>query len=191
MSAPLALLHYGEAQELGERSAVGANMAVRRSVVQQVGTFATHLGRRAGTLLCGEDHDLCARVFAAGFRSEYRPELRVRHWVPADRLTLRYFVRWFFWSGITEVVLERTVPAGYAITPGRRNLPREFVSGLLRAFADFIRRRHAEAALHVMDASCALGRMLQHSRDWWNGRRRGEQHQARPAGYLASEAGRQ
>jgi glucosyl-dolichyl phosphate glucuronosyltransferase len=191
MSAPLALLHYGDAQDLGERSAVGANMAVRRGIVQQVGGFATQLGRRAGTLLCGEDHDLCARVFSAGFRCEYRPELRVRHWVPAARLTLRYFVRWFFWSGITEVVLERTVPAGFASQPARRNLPREFVSGLIRAAGDFLARRHADAALHVMDASCALGRMLQHGRDWWNGDRRDAAKQPQPAEYLVSETGRQ
>ena len=178
MSAPLALLHYGDAQELRDRSAVGANMGVRRRVVEQVGGFATHLGRRAGTLLCGEDHDLCARAIAAGFRCEYRPELRVRHWVPANRLTLRYFVRWFFWSGITEVVLERTVPAAYAGSPARRNLPREFISGLLRGFADFVRRRQADAALHLMDAACALGRMLQHGRDWWNGDARDEQQPA-------------
>jgi glycosyltransferase involved in cell wall biosynthesis len=191
MSAPLALLHYGQAQDLGDRSAVGANMGVRRAIAQQVGGFATHLGRKAGTLLCGEDHDLCARVSAAGFRCEYRPELRVLHWVPADRLTLRYFIRWFFWSGITEVVLERTVPSFYAVSPARRNLPREFVSGIVRGVADLLRRRQADAALHVMDASCALGRMLQHWRDWWNGEARGHHAQAGPAEYLASETGRQ
>ena len=149
-------------------------MGVRRSVIEQVGGFTTHLGRRAGTLLCGEDHDLCARAVAAGVRCEYRPELRVRHWVPASRLTLRYFVRWFFWSGITEVVLERTVPAAYAGLAARRNLPRELVSGLVRACVDFVRGRQADAALHVMDAACALGRMLQHGRDWWNGDARDE-----------------
>ena len=191
MSAPLALLHYGEAQDLGDRSAVGANMGVRRAIVQQVGGFATHLGRRAGTLLCGEDHDLCARVSAAGFRCEYRPELRVRHWVPGARLTLRYFIRWFFWSGVTEVVLERTIPSFYAVSPARRNLPREFVSGIVRGCIDFLARRQADAALHLMDASCALGRMLQHGRDWWNGARRQAKEQPRPAEYLVSDIGRQ
>jgi len=191
MSAPLALLHYGHAQDLGDRSAVGANMGVRRAIVRQVGGFATHLGRRAGTLLCGEDHDLCARVSAAGFRCEYRPELRVRHWVPAARLTLRYFIRWFFWSGITEVVLERTVPAFYAVSPARRNLPREFASGIVRGFADYLARRQADAALHVMDAACALGRMVQHARDWWNGERGGQPPATSAGRVLASETARQ
>jgi len=191
MSAPLALLHYGQAQDLGDRSAVGANMGVRRAIAQQVGGFATHLGRRAGTLLCGEDHDLCARVSAAGFRCEYRPELRVRHWVPASRLTLPYFIRWFFWSGITEVVLERTIPSFYAVSAARRNLPREFVSGIVRGFSDFLRRRQADAALHVMDAACALGRMVQHGRDWWSGARQQRADQPQRGKYLVSETGRQ
>ena len=91
MSSPLALLHYGEAQDLGRRTAVGANMAVRRSVFEALGGFAPHLGKRRGTLLGGEDHDFCQRAVAAGYRCEYRPELRVRHWVPAERTRLPLF----------------------------------------------------------------------------------------------------
>ena len=78
MSSPLALLHYGETQELGTRTALGANMAIRASVLASLGGFAPHLGRRRGTLLCGEDHDLCQRAVASGLRCEYRPELRVQ-----------------------------------------------------------------------------------------------------------------
>ncbi len=107
MMSPLALLHYGDPQDLGARTAVGANMSVRRSVVDAVGGFAPNLGRFRGTLLCGEDHDFCQRVQAAGFRCEYRPELRVRHWVPAERVTVGYYLRWFLWSGVTNAMLDR------------------------------------------------------------------------------------
>ena len=107
MASPLALLHYGEAQPLGTRTAVGANMIVRRSVHDAIGGFAPHLGRRRGTLLGGEDHEFCEKVREAGYRCEYRPELKVQHWVPANRTTLRYYLRWFFWSGITNSLLER------------------------------------------------------------------------------------
>jgi cellulose synthase/poly-beta-1,6-N-acetylglucosamine synthase-like glycosyltransferase len=74
MASPLALLHYGEAQELGIRSALGANMIVRRTVLDALGGFDPHFGRRSGTLLSGEDHDFCERAVAAGYRCEYRPE---------------------------------------------------------------------------------------------------------------------
>ena len=107
MTSPLALLHYGEAQDLGGHTAVGANMAVRRSLFEVLGGFATHLGKKRGTLLGGEDHDFCQRAVVAGYRCEYRPELRVRHWVPAERTRFRYFLRWFFWSGITHAVIDR------------------------------------------------------------------------------------
>ena len=171
IAAPLALLHYGPAQPLRDRTAVGANIGVRRDVLEAIGGFAPYLGRSAGTLLCGEDYDLCARAIGAGFRCDYRPELRVDHWVPAERLSLRYFLRWFFWSGITEVVLERTVPWPHVAPPARRNLPREVIASLGRSLAARASGRQPDAALHLMEAACALGRMTQHVREWWTGTR--------------------
>src|SRR5438445_582224 len=85
LASPLALLDYGSSTvDLGARTVIGANMAVRRSVFVQVGGFAPHLGKLRGTLLSGEDRELCRRVQAAGFRAVYCPAAGVRHWVPAD-----------------------------------------------------------------------------------------------------------
>jgi hypothetical protein len=72
----------------------------------QVGGFAPHLGKLRGTLLSGEDHELCRQVQAAGFRGVYCPAARVRHWVPADRMRVGYYLSWFFWSGITHAMLD-------------------------------------------------------------------------------------
>jgi GT2 family glycosyltransferase len=109
MAAPLALLDYGcQPVDLGARSLLGANLAVRRDVLQQVGGFALHLGKVRGTLLSGEDHELCQRVQAAGFKAIYCPNARVRHWVPADRMRIWYFLSWFFWSGITNAAVDET-----------------------------------------------------------------------------------
>jgi glucosyl-dolichyl phosphate glucuronosyltransferase len=158
MSSPLALLHYGEAQQLGKRTAVGANMAVRQSVFQALGGFAPHLGRRRGTLLCGEDHDLSLRAVSAGYRCEYRPELRVRHWIPAERLRLRYFLRWFFWSGITSAVIESSTSDGAdGITASPLFLLREFVTGAVSAPVQAMSGRERKAAQRAMDAAFALG----------------------------------
>ncbi len=107
LAAPLALLDYGPSVvDLGARTVVGANMAVRRSVFLQVGGFAPHLGKLRGTLLSGEDHELCRQVQAAGFRAVYCPAAGVRHWVPADRMRLGYYLSWFFWLGITHATLD-------------------------------------------------------------------------------------
>jgi GT2 family glycosyltransferase len=103
LGAPIALLDYGDqAIELGARTLLGANLAIRRDAFLRVGGFATHLGKLRGTLLSGEDHQLCQRVQAAGFRAVYVPDAIVHHWVPADRARVSYFLQWFFWSGITH-----------------------------------------------------------------------------------------
>jgi cellulose synthase/poly-beta-1,6-N-acetylglucosamine synthase-like glycosyltransferase len=170
MSSPLALLHYGEAQPLGARTAVGANMAVRRSVLDALGGFAPHLGRNRGTLLCGEDHDFCQRVASAGYRSEYRPELKVRHWVPASRLRLRYFLRWFFWSGVTNAVLEEDGRRSAADAAGPavplylvRRVATSSISTLIRLLSG----RIPEAARCVMEIAFALGFVTQYIRSRW------------------------
>ena len=156
MASPLALLHYGDAQELGARTAVGANLVVRRAVHDAIGGFAPHLGRRRGTLLCGEDHDFCARAVAAGHRCEYRPELRVRHWVPAARIRLRYHVRWFYWSGVTNAMLDAgPAPDGGPLVPPY--LVRRILTAPLSCLKHVAAARQAEAAEQLLQAVFATG----------------------------------
>jgi GT2 family glycosyltransferase len=120
MAAPLGLLHYGQAPiALGPRVVLGANVAVRRDAFLAVGGYPSHLGKLRGTLLSGEDHDLCERIQAAGYAAVYDPSVRVRHRVPAERLRPTYFLRWFFWSGVTHAVLDRQRPPAES---GRRVL---------------------------------------------------------------------
>jgi glycosyltransferase involved in cell wall biosynthesis len=157
MCSPLALLHYGEAQELGARTAVGANLAITRSAFAALGGLRADLGRHRGTLLCGEDHDLCQRAVAAGFRCEYRPELRVRHLVPAARTRLGYFIRWFFWSGVTQALLE--MPEGAASRGPSLNgyYARQLVTSSLRAAGGLVTGRPRAAVEHLMNAAFAAG----------------------------------
>jgi glycosyltransferase involved in cell wall biosynthesis len=163
MTSPVALFHYGEAQPLGTRTAPGGNMAVRRDVLDAVGGFDGRLGRRRGTLLCGEDHDFSQRVRAAGFRSEYRPELRVQHWIPAERTRVSYYVRWFFWSGILNALLDaerRTGPR----PPDRTHIGyfcRRLIEASAAAAASLVAGRRPEAAEHAMDAAFAAGYLTQ------------------------------
>ncbi len=113
LGAPLALLDYGDRPiALGPRTVLGANLAVRREVFAKVGGFPTHLGKLRGTLLSGEDHELCRRVQDAGFRAIYVPNAAVEHWVPAERARASYFLRWFYWSGITHAIMDGDGPPG-------------------------------------------------------------------------------
>jgi glucosyl-dolichyl phosphate glucuronosyltransferase len=163
MASPLALLHYGEAQGLGVRSALGANMIVRRTVLEAVGGFDPHFGRRTGTLLSGEDHDFCERAAAAGYRCEYRPEVRVQHWVPAERTRLRYYMRWFFWSGVTQAMLDNAHSRGdlRATEPLVGHYLRRLLAGSASTLWPLLRGRVADAARPAMDAAFAAGYIAQ------------------------------
>ncbi len=132
LAAPLGLLDYGsESFPLGPRTVLGANLAVRADVLRKLGGYAPHLGKLRGTLLSGEDHELCARVQSAGFRAVYWPELRVTHWVPASRMRARYSMAWFYWSGITHATLED----GSRLERPLFRVPRHFLRRIVTACA--------------------------------------------------------
>lgn len=106
---PLALIDYGDtvvrydaATFRTQRLPIGANLAVRRRALQSIGGWRTDLGKVDNTLIAGEDHELCVRLYRTGLYSGvYDPAVLVRHFVPACRLTRAYFRRWFYWHGRT------------------------------------------------------------------------------------------
>lgn len=65
------------------------NLAVRRNL-------ANHLGGFAEDTTVGEDHDLCARIYAAGYQIQYVPEAVVLH---RHRTTFRAMLRQGFVFG--------------------------------------------------------------------------------------------
>jgi glycosyltransferase involved in cell wall biosynthesis len=90
---------------------IGANMAVRRHVLDCVGGWNPQLGKLKNTLRTGEDHEFALRLAAAGFAGVYEPQASVLHRVSADRLRLTYFLRWCFANGGIEAGLERQYPS--------------------------------------------------------------------------------
>jgi GT2 family glycosyltransferase len=159
LAAPLALLDYGpDPLELGPRTAIGANLAVRRDVIRRVGGFAAHLGKLRGTLLSGEDHDLCRRVQAAGFKTMYWPSAVVHHWVPASRMRMRYVLRWFFWSGVTHAFLDegggQRAPKLFGVP---RYLVKRFFAGIAGALAFAARGCVTPAIDRAIDVAFAAG----------------------------------
>jgi GT2 family glycosyltransferase len=160
LGAPLGLLDYPpEVVQLGRRTALGGNMAVRREVFDAVGGFATHLGKLRGTLLSGEDHELTARVQRAGFRAIYAPEAVVHHWVPGERARVRYFVSWFYWSGITNAILDANspTPAGRTLHGLPLYLAKRAAVAMLAAAGAMLRGRRHTALHHATDVAFAAG----------------------------------
>lgn len=158
LGAPLGLLDYGAAAAtLGPRTLLGANMAVRRSVLQSLGGYATHLGKLRGTLLSGEDHELCERIQAAGYGARYVPGARVRHLVPAERMRVRYFLHWFYWSGVTRAAMDAQASQARTWLGVPAYLLGHFARGLAGAATSALRGRTAAAVDRALDSAFALG----------------------------------
>jgi hypothetical protein len=110
----LAILDYGPEPfvfEERQRIPLGANFAVRRSLVDAIGGFDPALGRDSGRVLLGQElPEFFARARAAGRRGLYVPAMRVQHHVPARRLRPSYFRRWWYGKGISRARLEAMHP---------------------------------------------------------------------------------
>lgn len=87
--------------ELPDESVIGANMAFPRRFLERHGGFSVKLGRKEGTLLSNEETAL--QVLADRENGVYyQPAAVVEHFIPADRLTISYFLRRFYWQGISD-----------------------------------------------------------------------------------------
>src|SRR5262249_26175406 len=94
--APLAIVDYGNqtfyTSERDPRCLLTANIAFRREVFDRIAGFAVDFPR------C-QDHELLVRMWRAGGRAMYAPELVVGAIIPADRLTRRYHLQWHLAHG--------------------------------------------------------------------------------------------
>jgi glycosyltransferase involved in cell wall biosynthesis len=130
---------------------IGANMALRREVLERVGGWNPSLGKLQGTLRTGEDHEFALKMVHAGFRGVYAPEAWVRHRVPPDRLRLGYFARWYFDNGAIVAGLDRAFQTGVAQFLGLpRYLWRRVASDALALPGAALRMDAASAAAAVM-----------------------------------------
>ena len=159
LAAPLALADYGPTPgALGARTAMGGNMAVRREIVAQLGGFDENLGSVRGTLMTGEDHEFSLRVQAAGFRAIYEPSAVVFHRIPASRMRLAFFLRWFFWSGIANATIDGLSPSRPRQLFGvPRYLFRRFAVAVAAAPALALIGRLTDAVDRAADVAFAAG----------------------------------
>jgi glycosyltransferase involved in cell wall biosynthesis len=84
---------------------VGANMAVPKDVLCEVGGFHPWLDRVGNNLLSSGDVFLQKEIMRRGYQCLYVPAMRVSHRVPASRLNQRWFEKRFFWQGISDAVM--------------------------------------------------------------------------------------
>lgn len=72
---------------------VGANFMVNKSKLNDIGYFRTDIGRIKGTLLGGEETDLCERALKNDFKVFYTPYAVVWHQIPKERLTYKWMFK--------------------------------------------------------------------------------------------------
>lgn len=157
---PLALVDYGDecidydAASFGRsRLPIGANLAVRRVALQRIGGWRTDLGKVDNSLIAGEDHELCVRLYREGlFSGVYDPAVAVRHFVPASRLTRAYFRRWFYWHGRTmaRMAAEIHLDLDLSQVPRLGGVPRFVYRQLLEQFVRWAGRAGRSDALALL-----------------------------------------
>jgi glycosyltransferase involved in cell wall biosynthesis len=171
--------------EEAKRTPLGVNMCVRTSLFDRIGGFRADLGRSGRSLLGQEQAEFFCRSRAAGVRGLYVPGADLEHFVPADRLTRRYFRRWWFWKGFSHARLHRIHPVtevGLDLrhTPHLFGVPRYLYGSALRHLGGWgrstIRRDHPRAMRHAMALAYCAGYC-------WERRRRG----APPEGPVSSQ----
>ncbi|HEX2797037.1 MAG TPA: glycosyltransferase [Immundisolibacter sp.] len=90
-----------------------AGLSLRRAALiglEADGFVPKNVGRTGASLASGEDTEMCHALAAAGWTLWYEPRLRMRHYMPAARLTLAYARRLSFELGRAATRLEPTRP---------------------------------------------------------------------------------
>ena len=85
----------------------GANMAMPRAVLAEVGGFHPALDRMGDNMLSNGDIHVQYKIVARGYAAVYEPAMAVRHAVTPERLTKAWFRRRYFWQGISDVVMNQ------------------------------------------------------------------------------------
>ncbi len=106
LDAFLSVLDHGpEPRPLGAREwLVGANLAVRKSVLLAAGGFSESLGRLGPTLLSNEDLALTRRIVDTGLEAFYDPRMRVSHHIHPERLTQPWLRRRIAWQAVSDIM---------------------------------------------------------------------------------------
>ena len=77
----------------GKTFPIGANMGMKKSLLDKVGGFNTQLGRNKKNLMGGEEKDLFERIRHQGGHIYYFPDVVVHHVIPPTRTTTDYVRR--------------------------------------------------------------------------------------------------
>ena len=144
VQAHLGLLDRGDkpvvAQASEQSFLFGGNVAFRRELFEELGSYRADLGKAGSALQLGDDTEFLKRVLAAGKKVVYMPGAIMLHKVPPERMRLNYLRRWRYCSGKSYV---RFSPGKWKRFPPW--LIRECAASALKALWNYGRGAVAEA----------------------------------------------
>ncbi len=94
----------GPAERLG-----GGNSFFPRHLLEEMEGFDTRLGRKKNLLLSGEETQLQHRLQARGGKLFYHPGIKIFHFVAKERTEPSFFYRRYYWGGVTDYIMSRTL----------------------------------------------------------------------------------
>ena len=85
----------------------GANYAIRRGVLLDIGGFSERFGRIGASLISGDESEVTQRVLDAGLHAGFDPAFKVYHKISPERLKLSWILRRTFWEGVGDMRIFR------------------------------------------------------------------------------------
>jgi glycosyltransferase involved in cell wall biosynthesis len=92
--------------DLAQTWLVGVNMAFPVEVLEHVGGFIVGLDRAGKRLLSSGDVFLQKQIMKAGYSCFYHPEMVVSHHIGRSRLEKRWFIRRYYWQGVSDAIMQ-------------------------------------------------------------------------------------
>ena len=173
--ASLTLIDGGETQDIDPRLVFGANFAIRKSTLVQVGGFHPDGVPWKLRMFRGDGETaVSASVERLGLRSVYNPLAALRHRVPKERLTDEYFERRALLQGISDSFTD--IRGGREAEPTMADrirrvmkLVRSAIPGRQRAQRALIERGYTTGYAYHQEMARAEPAVLEwvHRPDYW------------------------
>jgi hypothetical protein len=106
----------------------GANMIFEKKVFNKIGFFDSRLGRKKGKLMSCEEDKLIKKARLC-CHYLFLPDAEVLHVVQAKRMTLNYIIRWNYYEGKSNTLLNgrKTVKNTYDLLITGKNMLNPFI----------------------------------------------------------------
>lgn len=135
------------------------NIAYRLSLFAGTPPFDTRYTRKGKGIGGGSDGILFRQLLASGAMMLYEPEMRIKHIIPKEKLTRRYFLKLHFIAGKKSGLYELSNTQGTSIFGVPRYMFLLFIKKILTALK-FFTLNHSEYMREAMNAAHLLGQII-------------------------------